>query len=406
MKLLSKAFFRTLTKAALIFSALILFSGCYSVFTGGTGGQIVDAENTSSINRGIAYVDIYAYTDRATRDSDYKSWKEGTTFSPSNSYYGHTATDTDGKFTISKIVWKENKPDFGKDADYTTIYLLYFHENYGLIKDETVITSDSTSDTVYAELTAIRKTTSLGINIYDVSTSSAITSDILVKVSVPQNTESLPSKAPKTYEQIISNGSGTITISYPRWKNAEDKANKIENTPEVSIAYFQSADEITWKACSNADNAAKDYSFLEDNFEIKKTVQNASYKVSLYGKATKLSFPTVNGTYGDLTSKESDGVVISMKAKDSSGAFTIDCGETTTVAQSIGTSGTQNHGTFSGLGNSFSWTDNSYTQKNTTIEVKFYANGTEVGDVKTLRSDVSSYNFKLNPAQTEQASGN
>ena len=396
MKILSKSLFRTLTMAALILSMVISLSGCYSVFTGGTGGQIVDAENTSSINRGIAYVDIYAYTDRATRDSDYNSWKEGTTFSPSNSYYGHTATDTDGKFTSSKIVWKENKPDFGKDADYTTIYLLYYHENYGLTKDETVITSDSTSDTVYAELTAIRKTTSLSISIYDVSTSNTITSDILVKVSVPQNTDTLTTKAPKTYEQVVNNGSGTITISYPRWKNAEDKKNKIENTPEVSITYFQSADDITWKACANADNAAKDYSFLDDNFEIKKTVQNASYKISLYGKATKLNFPAVNGTYGDSTSKDSDGVVISMKAKDSSGAYTIDCGETTTVAQSIGTSGTQTHGNFSGLGNSFSWTDTSYTQKNTTIDVKFFANGTEVDDVKTLRSDVASYNFKLN----------
>ena len=142
---------------ALILTAALLFSGCYSVFNGGTGGQIVDAESTSIPKAGIANVDVYAYTDSRTRDSDYSGWDEGEVFSPSDSYYGHTTTDAGGNFAISNIVWKENHPDFGKDADYTTIYLLYYHENYGLTKDQTVITSDSTSDTVYAELRSIKK---------------------------------------------------------------------------------------------------------------------------------------------------------------------------------------------------------------------------------------------------------
>ena len=70
----------------------------------------------------LANVDIYAYTSRSSRDSDFKAWKEGTIFAPSNTYYGHTSTDNNGNFTISKLVWKEAKPDFGKDADFTTIY--------------------------------------------------------------------------------------------------------------------------------------------------------------------------------------------------------------------------------------------------------------------------------------------
>ena len=97
--------------------AAILFSGCYSVFNGGTGGVIVDAESTSNPKAGIAYVNIYAYTDRGTRDSDFKAWKEGTAFAPSHSYYGHTTTDNNGNFTISNIVWKETKPDFGKEDE-------------------------------------------------------------------------------------------------------------------------------------------------------------------------------------------------------------------------------------------------------------------------------------------------
>ena len=386
---------RRLLIAALV-SAVTIFSGCknFSVFNGGTGGLIVDAESTSTPKQGIASVDIYAYTDSDVRDSDYSSWREGTVFSPSNNYYGHTTTDANGNFTISNIVWTEKDPDFGKDADYTTIYLLYYHENYGLVRDDTVITSDSTSNTVYAELKAIRKSAALNINIYDVANSNVTSNSVMVSVSVPQNTATINAQ-PKVYEQIIT-GSGTMNISYPRWKNADDKKNGIENTPEISIKYFQSADEITWKACANADNEAKDYSFYEDDTAITRTVMRSPYTVSLYGKATRMSIPSVSGFYGDTTSAASDGVIIALKAKDADGNFTIDCGETTTAAQSVGTTGTEKHGSFSNLGNGFFWNDSTYTGKYTTIDVKFFADGNETSTVKTMRSDVSSYNYSVN----------
>ena len=385
---------KTFLIAALV-SAVTIFSGCknFSVFNGGTGGLIVDAESTSTPKQGIASVDIYAYTDSEVRDSDYSSWREGTVFSPSNNYYGHTTTDANGNFTISNIVWTEKDPDFGKDADYTTIYLLYYHENYGLIRDDTVITSDSTSNTVYAELKAIRKSAALNINIYDVANSNVTSNSVMVSVSVPQNTATINAQ-PKVYEQIIT-GSGTMNISYPRWKNADDKKNGIENTPEISIKYFQSADEITWKACANADNEAKDYSFYEDDTAITRTVMRSPYTVSLYGKATRMSIPSVSGFYGDTTSAASDGVLIEMKAKDADGNFTIDCGETTTVAEPVGTNGTQNHGSFSDLGNGFFWNDSTYTGKYTSIDVKFFADGIETSTVKTLNTYKSSYNYKV-----------
>lgn len=376
-----------------IFAISLLFSSCYSVFSGGTGGMVVDAESTSSPKQGIANVDIYAYTNQDIRNSDFSNWQEGTTFSPSNTYYGHTTTDADGSFVISNIVWTESYPDFGKDADYTTIYLLFYHENFGLTKGQTVITSDSTSNTVYQELTSVRKTTALNINIYDVSDMNQTANDVLVEVSVPQNTDTITAPA-KVYRQTIS-GTGTINISYPRWKNAEDKANNIENTPQVTITYTQSADEITWKACANADNEAHNYAFLEDNFQIRKTIRNDTYRVSLYGKATRLRVPTVNGTYGDKTDPANDERTIKMMAKDSSGAFSIDCGEAYTQAQTVGTSSTQTHGHFNSLGNGATWTDTSYTEKYTTIDVKFFVDGTEINTIKTLRSDTASVTVKL-----------
>lgn len=379
---------------SIIAASTALFSGCYSVFNGGTGGVIVDAESTSNPKAGIAHVNIYAYTDRNTRNSDFNKWQEGTTFSPSNTYYGHTTTDNNGSFSISNIVWKETKPDFGKDADYTTIYLLYYHENYGLTKDETVITSGSTSDTVYAELTAIRKTTSLNISINDVSNINPTANELLVTVRVPQTTDTITDAKPRIYEQTIT-GNGTITISYPRWKNEADKEAGVENTPEVSIHYEQNADTITWKACANQDNDEKNYAFLADAFSITKTVQKSPYSISLYGKAIRMSMPSVNGTYGDTALADNDGKVISMKAKDAQGNYTIDCGETTTSAQTTGTSSSQTHGNFSGLGNGFYWTDEAYTDKYTSIDVKFFVDGVETSVEKTLRTDTASYNVKL-----------
>ena len=84
-----------------------------------------------------------------------------------------------------------------------------------------------------------------------------------------------------------------------------------------------------------------------------------------------------------------------MKAKDSTGAYTIDCGEVTTTAQTVGTSSTQTHGNFSGLGNGITISDSSYTGKYTTVEVQFYCDGTAVGEPKTLRTDQNSYNVAL-----------
>ncbi len=383
-------------KIFLVLSVLtcsFLMMGCYSVFNGGTGGVIVDAESTLNPKAGIAYVNIYAYTSKSTRDDDFDDWQEGTVFAPSHTYYGHTTTDANGNFSISNIIWKESKPSFGKDADYTTIYLLYYHENYGLTKDETVITSNSTSDTVYAELTAIRKTTALNINIFDVSNSSPSNESVVVKISVPQSTDKITA-APRVYEQTITN-TGTVNISYPRWKNDSDKANKKEYTPQVSITYAQNADTVTWKACAFKDNAAKNYAFLESNFAIKKTVSGSTFGISLYGKPVRINMPSVNGTYGNSTSADNDGKIISMKAKDSEGNYTIDCGETTTFAQAVGTSGTQTHGNFTNLGNGYFWIDSNYTEKYSTIEVKFFVDGLATSTVKTLRTDTNSYNFAI-----------
>ena len=106
-----------------------LFTSCYSVFEGGTSGIVVDSESTSIPKAGIGNVDVYAYTSEGDRDADFLSWVEGEDFAPNASYYGHTSTNNDGSFSISKLVWKSENPAFGKDADIRNICIFTIYIN-------------------------------------------------------------------------------------------------------------------------------------------------------------------------------------------------------------------------------------------------------------------------------------
>lgn len=377
--------------------AAVLFTACNSVFSGGAGGVIVDAESTSVPKQGIANVDVYAYTDAAARDADAAAWKDGTVFKPGASYYGHTLTGNDGKFSISKLVWEKNPAEtkFGKDADVAQIYLIFYHEKYGLTKGQTLIVSDTFSDTVYAELMAVRKTTALNLSFEDVSTGNNSGVPLYVKVSVPQTSSANTSAAPKIYEAVIT-GTGVINISYPRWQNSSDKSVGKETEPQVSIQYYQSGDEENWRACHNCEveTDVTGYPFYSESEGVVRTIKNPSYNITLYGKPTKLSIPSVSGQFVGSGDAKDDGLIVSMKAKGSGTNFDIDCGEVTTYSQTKGSTSDEKHGLFSGLGNGITWKDSKYTGKYAETEVEIYVSGTSK-KVMQVKSNNSSYNVQL-----------
>ncbi|MCH5293508.1 MAG: hypothetical protein J1E07_07250 [Treponema sp.] len=384
MMQLIKNKFRAIFPLILTLYCLVTVS-CYSVFSGGTGGLVVDAESTSVPKAGIANVDVYAYMSSSSRDSDFNDWSEGTVFTPDSSYYGHTTTGADGSFTISKLVWKESKPDFGKDADYATVYLLFYHENYGLTKGSSVIISDSLSDTVYVELTAVRKSTVLNLTFEDVTSGLPTDNSVYAKVQVPQTTDTIKDAAPKIYEATITQ-SGAITISYPRYKSEADKAAQKENEPDVQITYYQSGDDITWQGCKDGGESKTDYSFIAKNgvSTVTKTVRNQYFSVTLYGKQTKIPVPVVSGQYGS-DDASSDGLQVELKSGDA--VF----GAVTTRPQVIGNNGDEVHGRFSGLGSGAFWTDTTYTEKYTSIPAEIIVTerdgSQKPGKAITLRSD-------------------
>ena len=244
------------------------------------------------------------------------------------------------------------------------------------------------------------------MNFVDVSTGTNTSQNIFVKVEVPQTTQNLPSALPKTYQTTLA-GTGNITISYPRWKNNDDRQNSIENTPEVNISYIQSADEITWAGCYNADNDEKNYAFRPDaSTGIKKTIMNSNYTMTFYGKPQKIMMPNISGQYlsddakAPYGTKDDDGVLLKLFIIDKNENNIIDCGQVYTQSQVLGTSDSEKHGTFSGLGNGAFWYDTEYTDKFASTKVKIQAPDISEetpgkSKIIEIRSDNSSITIQL-----------
>ena len=393
-----------LTCMSFVCAVSVMLISCTSIFSGGTGGIVVDADSKNTTKTGIANVDVFAYTSQKDRDSDFNRWNNGTkaeAFMPSSDYYGRTTTGTDGTWTINKLVWKEKKPAFGKDADFTVIYLIYYHSDYGCEIDETVIISDSTSSNTYKELTAIVKRSNITLNFIDAKTSAQTSESVYAELYVPQKTDSNPNASDIVYSGVYT-GSGTISIRYPRYLNESGvptytKTNK-ENVPQIRVNYYQAkeSENVTWKACKQ-NIAENDFSFYTTEVGrgctgLTKTLEDSPYSLTLVGKAVKFEMPSFSGTWGDTTLAERDGLHLLLKGKDSQGNYSIDLGETYTVAQNRGNNGSQTHGYFSGLGGaSFEWRDYAYTGRNSEYMVRFeQEDGTVIKEL-TIRNDKNEY---------------
>ncbi|MCR4712742.1 MAG: hypothetical protein K5751_00005, partial [Treponemataceae bacterium] len=180
-----------------VISAISLLFSCSAVFEGGVSGKVVDAESTANPKAGIQDVEVYVYTSEYLWNEDFRLYNGTGKFIPSSStYIGHTTTGSDGTFSLSKLMWESSKPQFGKTGDTIPVFLLFYHENYGLLKNENnaVIISDNVSYVVYQEMKAIRTNTTLNISVLDASQDPdattrlppAISQPVNVTVSVPQ----------------------------------------------------------------------------------------------------------------------------------------------------------------------------------------------------------------------------
>ena len=362
---------------------LIFLTGCSSVFNAGISGKIVDSESTSTPKEGIQDVEVFAYTKEKARDQDFENWDGTSRFSPTTSkyYIGHATTNSSGEFTISKIVWESFFPEFGKTADYCEVFLLFYHDEFGLEKNSNIamVMSDATSNIVYQEMTKIKKKTTINLTITNVANNNLVTESVIATIKVPQDSAN---STYKTYTETITSGTAAIPVLYSRYQTD----GKTTFEPTIKILLSQNGNNQKFKQC-NCNNG--DYSFTESALEAQ--ISGDSCPIESYMKAYKIAVPTITGTYGDTSSSTNDGkrVVVSVKGEEK--------GNTTTYAQTIGTdSGVQTHGNFSISGEGYYWEDTSYTTATTSADISFTVDGSAAtSSVSTISSSDTSINVTL-----------
>lgn len=372
--------------ALVLILSSIAFS-CSSVFSAGLSGKVVDAESTSNPKAGIQDVEVYVYTKEKARDADFDSWDGSSRFSPTTSkyYIGHTTTDSSGEFNISKIVWEAFFPEFGKTADYAEVFILFYHENFGLIKNSNVamVMSDATANSVYQELTKIRTTTVVNLKVTNVATSNPITDTILATITVPQN-----GAASRVYEATITSGTAAIPVTYPRYVNGA------ENKPTISITLEQNGNDKKYKQCKDGKNG--DWSFFTpgETFTMNE-LYGDSCDVKTSMKAFRIAVPGVSGTYGDTTNEANDGKTIEYYVGGSSIADSTLIKSTTTYATTYNNTDQQKHGNFNIDAEGFYWETGDYSGKTTSTKIFF-----KVGNGETMTEVSSSSKTSIKSDET------
>lgn len=354
-----------------ILIAVLLISGCSAVFDAGLSGKIVDSDS----GEGIPDVQIYAYTEESLRDKDFNEGKGAVTgpdgvklyFSPSSAgnYIPATTTADDGSFTINRLIWKTLSPAFGKTADYLDVYLLYFHSDYGLNKENsqvTIVSDSNNASRVNAELTSRLKTKRVQINIKDVADDEIADTAFEVKVRATINGKSEP------YRDYSTDVTGTAAITVPYL------ANKAEGESTVNITVSIPQDSTwQWVDASTDDyyRAAGDYSITVTDDELR---GEAAISKTAYVKGYEFDYPAFSGmvaTESDKTTSyigsssdayKNDGITVwlaRVKSTAADGTVKLEvmrnCEKTTAPDGNGANSAIITHGLFSRLGEGVSW---------------------------------------------------
>ena len=199
---------RRILVVAVFLAALVLLASCSVVFEAGISGKVVTASGTSTV--GVQDVNVFAYTDKDLRDSDFVKFVSGEITRPTEGagYVATTTTNGNGEFTVNKIVWETKKSEFGKTADVSRLYLIFYHEDYRPAEtDATIISGSTNSSNVYVELEGSKDYTTLNITVYDVATNAVMTEDCNLVYLVEGKTGS---------DSVVMNGTAAVMISYPK----------------------------------------------------------------------------------------------------------------------------------------------------------------------------------------------
>ena len=330
---------------ALIVIALALAS-CSVVFEAGISGKVVTAEGTGTSN--VQDVSVFAYTDSGLRDSDFAKFQAGTITRPTegSGYVATTTTNANGEFTVNKVVWETKNSEFGKTADVSKLYLIFYHEDYKPAKaDATVISGSTNSSNVYVKLEGSKDYTTLNITVYDVATGTAMTDACNLEYHVEGKEGS---------DSIVVTGASNVRISYPK-----------DTTPDVTIKLASPGS--SWKMTDKTGKVITQ--------QIVEDVEEGTLSVSLYMKRYEFTLPAFSGSVvfdsneaAQLTINvdpinANDNVQVWLQYKKAGVNEWKDFTETKSanhmtyaVQASSGNNMYYNHGQFSGVGNTDDYT--------------------------------------------------
>lgn len=147
-----------------ILGLLLLLGGCDGIYDASIQGVVLDWDDyndSSVVDAGINNVDVYLYLNEKHLDEDLAAWNaDGKTKPesrinkkglPETAYYQKTTTDTQGdvrgSFSFNGVMWRNLFPEFGKPGDRATLYFLFYHKDYGMVKapDAVTVTSGVTN---------------------------------------------------------------------------------------------------------------------------------------------------------------------------------------------------------------------------------------------------------------------
>lgn len=193
-------------KFGLIFTLfiLVLLTSC-DVFYSSLSGSIYDADSRDTPLSGVQ---VYGYTDENERNNAFSSYeKSGGVFRDSSCLFRAT-TNSQGSWTISKIVWDTGNGKWGKDFDHKTVYLIYFSEPYGCWKSDAIEVISSANNTVTTEYRRkVMKDSTLTLSFKD-KNGSLITDDINFTYEFNNGYDDIKKNS------STSNGSVILSLSY------------------------------------------------------------------------------------------------------------------------------------------------------------------------------------------------
>lgn len=322
-----------------VLGSILVLCCCSQVFEAGISGKVVTEVGTESV--AVSDVNVFAYTDKGARDSDYEEFKAGTRTRPSEKagYVATTTTNANGEFVVNKIVWETKKSKYGKTADVNKLYLIFYHDDYDVTTEDATVISDSTNQSnVYVTLKGNKDYTTLNITVKNIATNAAMTDSCTLEYKVEGKDES---------DSVVVTGTTSIRISYPKGTKPD-------------VTFTLTSPGSGWKMCDDTGD-------LIDSL-IEEDVGSGTLAVSLYMKNYEFTLPSFSGsvefksgtpmmTINENPTNEQDNVSVWLEFVPSIGdsievSETMDAEHRTTASSvQAGNNIIYNHGGFSGVGN-------------------------------------------------------